>query len=72
MIDAFLRHVSKVLLGSNDSKEANNEMLKSLTTADMLSKIHRVQMNDLNQLYTLYALLERHPNVIEENNNDIC
>lgn len=64
MIDAFLGHVSKVLSGPNDFKgAANSELLKSLTTAGMLSKIHRVQMNDLNQLHALYTTLERHPKV---------
>lgn len=64
MIDAFLGHVSKVLSGPNDFKgAANSELLKSLTTAGMLNKIHRVQMNDLNQLHALYTTLERHPNV---------
>ncbi|XP_025410884.1 DNA repair protein RAD51 homolog 3-like [Sipha flava] len=63
MIDGFLDHVSKVLSGPNDFKGANSELLKSLTAASMLSKIHRVQMNDLNQLHTLYTILEQHPNV---------
>lgn len=63
MIDGFLDHVSKVLSGPNDFKGANSELLKSLTAAGMLSKIHRVQMNDLNQLHTLYTILEQHPNV---------
>jgi len=63
MINAFLSHVSKVLSGPNDFKEASGELLKRLTTASMLSKIHRIQMNDLNQLHVLYTTLERHPNV---------
>lgn len=69
MINAFLGHVSKVLSGPNDFKgAANSELLKSLTTAGMLSKIHRVQMNDLNQLHALYTTLERYPNVCTYNN----
>lgn len=64
MIDAFLGHVSNVLSGPNDFKGANNsELLTSLTTAGMLSKIHRIRMNDLNQLHVLYTALERHRNV---------
>lgn len=63
MIDAFLGHVSKVLSGPNDFERANSELLKSLTTGGMLSKIHRIKMNDLNQLHTLYTVLEQYPNV---------
>lgn len=63
MIDAFLGHVSKVLSGPNDFKGANGELLKNLTTASVLSKIHRIKMNDLNQLHALYSTLECHPNV---------
>lgn len=64
MIDAFLGHVSRVLSGSNDFKSGpDGEALKSLTVADMLSKVHRIRMNDLNQLYALHAILEQHPNV---------
>ncbi|VVC37672.1 Hypothetical protein CINCED_3A025900 [Cinara cedri] len=61
MINAFVGHVSKSL--SNDFKGVDNETLKCLNTAEMLSKIHRIQMNDLNQLHILYTTLERHPNV---------
>lgn len=64
MINAFLGHVSKVLSGrNNEFGGANSELLKNLTTAGMLSKIHRIQMNDLNQLHVLYTTLEQHPNV---------
>lgn len=65
MINAFLSHVSKVLsIPNNEFGGAHSEVIKNLTTSSMLSKIHRIRMNDLNQLHVLYTTLERHPNVI--------
>ncbi|XP_050441390.1 DNA repair protein RAD51 homolog 3 [Adelges cooleyi] len=63
MMDAFLGHVSKVLSKPNEFKGANINLLKSLTTASMLDKIHRIKMNDLNHLYALYDVIEQHPKV---------
>lgn len=69
MIDAFIGHVSTVLSGPNGFAGASNEPpLDGLTAAGMLSKIHRIQMNDLGQLHVLYTALERHPNVRVKNN----
>jgi len=63
MIDAFLGHVSKVLSGPHDFEGADGELLKTLTAATMLDRVHRIRMNDLNQLHVLYDFLERRPNV---------